>query len=532
MNLLSSLLSGFAAAANGHAEIYVRGSSSRATWYGDLEASSSNSSGANVTLDAYGSALVYVNQLVDVVVKDSGGNVVRSYGDGYSSPSVEVISPAFTGVDYVTGASAVSEPTTLQTVLDRWFTNAGSPDWKVSLDGVATTMLNAFGSLSGLVFNVKSPAYGAVGDGVANDQAAIQAALAAAVAAGGGTVFFPKGTYLVTTAIEWDNRVSIWGWSPNSVTIITNSVSNARIITFTVGSIRSAPIVISGVSFSASQSNTGTELYATVGVNLIVEKCVFGQSTSATGTLASFSGASNRITFRDCVFFLNNNNTAATWSNTSRTITSGCYFLTTAGAYVGSMLQPAGLSDIISDCVFDKSTTSGGAVVNYAIDMTFAGALQVTNCNFVSVQAFTNHLKLIAAGSVFTSNNRTNDGGVTYLLASGTLSSSSRLQMRAPSSPTTSTVITDANDLWVYATLGGVPTFTMPTGYHQGQRLKVLIRNGSGGGWTPVFTGATVIPGVTIPATTATNGCVVDFIYTDLATSGTFLWRAFYAVGA
>lgn len=51
------------------------------------------------------------------------------------------------------------------------------------------------GVSQGIYFNVKDPAYGAAGDGVTDDRAAIQLAIDDAVAAG-GTVFFPPGTYL------------------------------------------------------------------------------------------------------------------------------------------------------------------------------------------------------------------------------------------------------------------------------------------------------------------------------------------------
>jgi hypothetical protein len=52
------------------------------------------------------------------------------------------------------------------------------------------------------VYNIKS--YGAVGDGVANDTAAIQAALDAAGVAGGGTVFVPAGVYNIRPANTTD----------------------------------------------------------------------------------------------------------------------------------------------------------------------------------------------------------------------------------------------------------------------------------------------------------------------------------------
>ena len=46
------------------------------------------------------------------------------------------------------------------------------------------------------VYNVMDPAYGATGDGTTNDTAAVQSAINACEAVGGGIVFFPPGAYL------------------------------------------------------------------------------------------------------------------------------------------------------------------------------------------------------------------------------------------------------------------------------------------------------------------------------------------------
>lgn len=89
-------------------------------------------------------------------------------------------------------------------------------------------------------YNVKSDQYGAVGDGVTNDAPAINAAISAAAAAGGGIVFLPPGTYLVSSTISISgDQVELWGAGWNTV-IKAASGLNADVISTptTTGSVR------------------------------------------------------------------------------------------------------------------------------------------------------------------------------------------------------------------------------------------------------------------------------------------------------
>lgn len=82
---------------------------------------------------------------------------------------------------------------------------------------------------SAIYYNVA--AYGAVGDGVTDDLTEIQAAINAAGDAGGGTVFFPPGTYLVSNRIAPRSNVTLLGIK--NISILKISINEYIIVKVT-----------------------------------------------------------------------------------------------------------------------------------------------------------------------------------------------------------------------------------------------------------------------------------------------------------
>ncbi|MDQ3153603.1 MAG: right-handed parallel beta-helix repeat-containing protein [Actinomycetota bacterium] len=78
--------------------------------------------------------------------------------------------------------------------------------------------------LKDAVLNVKDARFGAVGNGVADDTVAIQAAITAAGSAGGGVVFFPRGTYKISATLTLGANVTLKG-SGNGSTLDFSAVT-------------------------------------------------------------------------------------------------------------------------------------------------------------------------------------------------------------------------------------------------------------------------------------------------------------------
>ncbi|MDQ3273623.1 MAG: right-handed parallel beta-helix repeat-containing protein [Actinomycetota bacterium] len=101
------------------------------------------------------------------------------------------------------------------------------------IQGASEEWPGEFYDRGGAGFNVRHPDFGAVGDGVANDTAAIQAAIAAAPA--GATLLFPPGTYLCG-ALTCAKRLNFEG---HGATIQATGVDGATVLSLTAGADRS-----------------------------------------------------------------------------------------------------------------------------------------------------------------------------------------------------------------------------------------------------------------------------------------------------
>ena len=145
-------------------------------------------------------------------------------------------------------------------------TTGTATQWKNVETSDVSSIINAvtrpLSAVVGEIVNVKN--FGALGNNVADDTAAIAAAIAAAQAKGGGVVFFPRGTYRITSELTITNtKVLIVGEGIDS-SIIRQTSATANGLNFnypisfaqpTGGGVRDITVE-AGAGFSTGTSYT------------------------------------------------------------------------------------------------------------------------------------------------------------------------------------------------------------------------------------------------------------------------------------
>lgn len=203
------------------------------------------------------------------------------------------------------------------------------------LAGANERIPGRFYDRGGAVINVRHPDFGAVGDGVADDTAAIQAAIDA-IPSAGGIVLFPPGVYIVVPtssahAITLKSRVALIGFGSGisilRSTILGSATGGRSLISIPAGSV---DVVISDLEIDgqrSSQSFSVSGILLSSSSRILVTRCYIhdlpwfsgdpgGTGSSGNGIAAIWDGVNHN---NDLVFAENRiHNTGSSGLNIGR----------------------------------------------------------------------------------------------------------------------------------------------------------------------------------------------------------------------
>ena len=274
------------------------------------------------------------------------------------------------GVDYTTTGSQIIFTTAPAAGLSFFGTFLGDVGNGVSASGVdyiatgtgAVTRTTA--SKLGDIVSVKD--FGAVGDGVVDDTAAIQAA----INSGTKNVLFTAGTYLTSSQLTLAANQTLQGQGAGITSIIAKASTNFQYVAYNSGGTN---IKISGITFDANQSNRVTVLTTTAIPLLLtsvtdchISECTF-QNAIGTASVPGFGiaigGTSNRCTIHNCRA-LNNGTASKTadgfYCSASDSLISNC--IASSCTDTAFVIESASNSGIVG-CV-SNTCACGGAITN------------------------------------------------------------------------------------------------------------------------------------------------------------------------
>lgn len=232
--------------------------------------------------------------------------------------------------------------------------------------------------------------FGAVGNGIANDTSAIQAAINSL--SSGGTVLFPNATYLISSTLTVGAGITLLGESQGNTTIISNNLtsgvvtfsqSNCALRNFKLGyagtPTAGSCLLVSGSNFSAD--------------NFIIGNCFVGIEATSTAqfftkfqvfsyvSIGIFVHDTNDIYFHQFILNAQNStngalggirlqNKAEAIVFTDGDILLGVYAITTDATTYGIGTRPAYCN--FTDVYFDSATNTN-ALLNNIVESEFIG---------------------------------------------------------------------------------------------------------------------------------------------------------------
>jgi hypothetical protein len=218
-------------------------------------------------------------------------------------------------------------------------------------------------------FNVKDN-YGAVGDNVANDTTPIQNAINAAQAAGGGIVFFPAGTYKITSPLSITSPVTLMGCGAmggaSSISVIAPAIG-INGINISLSSLTSVQCIGFAIVYPSASSAGTKAISLTCSSASYTDHCLFDNLFILNADTCMFIDRSINYIIRACLFNTyggNGGNGIVIQNSTAPdagdfTIDGNTF---SNGATRGIILQTSGGARIINNKIL--SATLGGVQLN------------------------------------------------------------------------------------------------------------------------------------------------------------------------
>lgn len=514
-SLIGPLASGVKGCESGTAEIYQRGTSSAAVVY---TYDSSRDTLTQVTthpLDANGGTSRYVVDPVDVVCKDSSGNVIRTFTWESRADIVEVRNAGFTGT-LSTGSQGGGGRTDLDTVLTSLYSSLGATDGKVLVGGSSQNIRDVLSGTSGVFFSVTNTAYGggAKGNDTADDTGAFQAAVNAAVSAGGGIVYIPPGTYKITTSIAVASpKVFFLGVEQSACTIKFYGSSSTPAVSMpgTGGTFMNLTFSQGAAQVLAVGEMNGCRFY----------NCTFNSAgvSGAFGYL-NLSAGTSIATFLGCTF--------------NQTGTSGSMFSVTGSTAPQIQLLGGAINisaTLANALVFSVSSSTTFQFQGVTINYSAAGTSQIFPNGVGSLNAVFSGCYFPAGGGTLNvgptsgafptvidaGNFIAQNAGIQFLFAPLSIQRENN-GIRTSNSATSYTPDSLRYQFHDYTSSGASMTFQNPSGVPgssglvaQRVTLKIRYKNTSGGAITPAFGTAYKIG--TAPSVGNNQSAVWNFVY-------------------
>ena len=205
--------------------------------------------------------------------------------------------------------------------------------------------------IKGDVLNVLD--FGAIGDGITDDTAAIQAAINSGIA-NDKAVFIPAGTYILAGVLTGGANLHLFGEGVG-LTILQKKTSSTGHILDILGTTPKYNIDINNITFDCNLVDAG--IYCEYINNAIFSNCeikntpfwglVVGKNISTSSTIVN-----NNVTIQNCVF----DNNTQTYEhvlvfNSENVLVDNCYFKTAANG-IGVGLYQWTTNVTVSNCYF------------------------------------------------------------------------------------------------------------------------------------------------------------------------------------